>query len=966
MNGAIRLRSVIRCGASALAVAVMFGANCSEDGLHLAVALAQQPAGSVGGTVTDQDSGVALEGARVTVVEAGRRTTTGRAGDFQISDLAPGDYTLRIEYLGLPTQTTKVSVSAGASATADVQLGGSENAEIVVTGIVTDTTKKLNQERAADALTEIAASSTSAEFPDRNLGEVLQRLTGVFIDRNGTGEGNVLLVRAINSANNLILVEGQRLPSGRPDGRTPNLATINSDVIESVEVRKVLTPEIPGDFFGGYVNVKQSSAFDRAGPFLSASLETGYRSIETRGADFEASLRASDRFFGDTLGIAVALGVDRRDATFQQYNATRSPNATGPIAATLPTVFQFRQVEGRITRYSGNVTLEYRPNDSARYYAKAFLNYGKEAIDDQRVNVLFGGALSAGSNAVTGGYAAVIPELETIPTERPERFSNYIVGGENEFGDWGVSYSLGYNQIDADQDKAVRFAARSPVARPGGVQYDFGDAERPVVTLGNPALLTTLGTFGATIARATNLVQTDEDQYIGQINVLRRFDLAGDSSFELRFGGRYDERNRASNVGGLQNYPTTALTMDAVVPGRTDIFRGAFDLPLILDSGLLLDGFDIPSLDRPPGDPNFLPSIAGDFSGSEKIYSGYAMGTFETGGLRLIGGVRYERTDLSGINVAIDRTRLVPSDPDPLDDDPSDGVSRRSLSSGYSKWLPALVARYEPFDNLLLRFAISKTYARPTLAQLFTGEVVNPGPAGTSDRAVTRGNAALAPQNSWNFDASIDLYGGNASVFRLGWFYKDISNVFFTAALTEPNAAGGTDFITQPQNGGDAHVLGVEAGLIQGLTFLPSPFDKLNVEINAGLGWSRQQVLGANGAVIRKTDLEGSYHFIGNASLIYRDDWGRARVAYRRSGKRLNAIDINPSGGFNDGFRAPSEGLDADISFNITDRVSVYVEGRNLLKQLEVVEYIGSNRNAITRAQYSGWSVGGGVTVRFF
>lgn len=956
-----------RVGAGALALVIALGVGPAPDsGFGVAAAAAQAPTGAVAGAITDQASGIALAGARVTIVELDRRVTTDRAGAFAIDDVPPGEYTLEVEYLGLPTRTASIVVSSAATARADVQLGSSEGAEIVVTGAVTDTTKKLNQERAADALTEIAASSTAAEFPDRNLGEVLQRLTGVFIDRNGTGEGNVLLLRGINSANNLVLVEGQRLPSGRPDGRTPNLATINSDVIESVEVRKVLTPEIPGDFFGGYVNVKQSTAFDRSGPFLAGSLQTGYRSIETRGADFEVSLRGSDQYFGDTLGIAFALGADRRDATFQQYNATRNPNAAGPIAATFPTVFQFRQVEGRITRYSGNLSLDFRPSDNAHYFARAFVNYGKEAIDDQRVNILFGGAPLAGSTPVSGRFATVVPELETIPTERPERFSNYIVGGENQLGDWGVSYSLGYNQIDADQNKAVRFAARSPVPRPGGVTYDFSDAENPVLTLGTPALLTTPATFGPSIARATNLVQTEEDQYIGQVNVLRRFAVGGDASFEVRLGGRYDERNRASNIGGLQNYPPVALAADALTEGRTGLLRGAFDLPLILDSGPLLDVFNIPSLDRPIGDPNFLASIAGDFSGSEKIYAGYAMGTFERGGLRIIGGLRYERTELSGTNVAIDRTRLVPADTDPLDADPSDGVAPRALTGEYSKWLPALVLRYEPLDNVLIRFAVSKTYARPTLAQLFGGEIVNPGAAGTSDRAITRGNPSLVPQDSWNFDASIDYYGSNASVLRLGWFYKDISNVFYTAALTEANPNGGTDFINQPQNGGNAHILGVEAGLIQGLTFLPGAMNKLSVELNAGLSWSRQEVLSPAGSVIRRTDLEGSYHFIGNASLVYRDDWGRARVAFRHSSKRLNAIDANPSGGFNDAYRAPSEGLDADISFNLTDRVSVFVEARNLLKQLEVVEYIGSDRNAITRAQYSGWSVGAGVNFRLF
>lgn len=970
MRNVAHRKIVLRRSRLRFATMVLAGTMLAGVGPLVATTHAQTANGSIRGSVTDSRSGIALAGARVTVMERGSVHVTDRTGDFRIDNLPPGDYTLQVEYLGLRPLTSRLSVTAASTTRAELIMGdeaGGDAAEIVVTGRVTDTTRRLNQERAADALTEIAAPSTAAEYPDRNLGEVLQRLTGIFIDRNGTGEGNVLLIRAINSANNLLLVEGVRLPSGRPDGRTPNLATINSDVIGNVEARKVFTPEIPGDFFGGYVNVRQNSAFDRSGTFVAGTLQAGYRSIETAGADFEFAGRASTRLANDTFGIALSGGIDKRDATFHQYNAARSPNnTTGALtaAATLPTSFQYRQVAGEIERYSLNLSADYRPDDQNNLYLRAFYNYGKETIDDRRINVFFGPAPIAGSDAVTGGYPGVIPELETIPTQRPERFINLVAGGDHAIDDWGVSYMVGFNRIDADQNDAIRFAARSPTARPVAAQYDFSDPEQPLLTLANPAVLTTLSTYGPSVSVSTNLAETDEEQFITQLSLSRRVDL-GSSELELRMGGRYDRRKRASNIGGLQNYPAIPLTAELVKQGDSGLFRNQFDLPNILDSAALLDGFTTPSIDRPIGDPNYFASIAADFSGTEQIMAIYGMGTLTAGSLRVIGGLRYETTDVKGTNITIDRTRLVPNDPDPLDDDRSDGVYFRSLSSGYAKWLPALVVRYEPTDRLLLRAAATRTYARPTIAQLLGGETVNLSATNPADRSISRGNIDLVPQNAWNFDVSVDLYGRDANVLRLGGFYKKISNVFYTAAITETNTLGGTDFISQPQNGGNADVWGVEAGLIQRLSFLPGPLDRLSVELNAGFSWSEQEVLSPAGVVIRKTDLEGSYDFIGNASLVYRDDWGRMRVAYRRSGTRVNLIDTNPNGGFNDSFRAPSEGLDADISFNLNDRLSVAIEARNILKQVEVVEYIGT-RNAVSRAQYSGWSIGGSISFRLF
>ena len=957
------------CACSAAALATAFSL-LPIGPLPVGSALAQAANGSIRGTVTDLVSGTTLAGARVTLVDLDRRVDTDRSGDFVLTDVPPGAYGLRFEYLGLPTRTATIVVTSGVAAQLNLALGAAATVsadattldEIVVTGTVTSTTRKLNEERSASALTEIAASDVSSEFPDRNLGEILQRLTGVFVDRNGTGEGNILLLRGISAANNLVLVEGLRLPSGRADGRTPNLATINSDVISSAEVRKVFTPEIPGDFFGGYVNARQLSAFDRSRPFFTTSAQFGLRSTEQTGMDREFSARAST-FLTEHIGLAGAIGFDERDATFNQYNATRSPNGTAAIPALTPTLLQYRLAQGKISRYSANMTLDYVPSETSRFFLKAFYNYGLEETVDQRVNAFFGPSPASGSGPVVGSFPTVIPEIEYIKIDRIETFASLVAGGEHEREDWGVTYSLGYNRLNADQDPANRFALRSPISRPGGVTYDFSRRTEPALTFGNPALLTTLTNYGTTISTTTNTAETFEEQVVGQLNIARVF-RPGLASFELRGGLRFDERHRESDVGGAQPYAGIPLTADLAIVGPSGLFRDQFGLPFILNGTALAGLFTTPPSTRPPGDPNFLASIAGDFDSTDKIYSSYLMGTYERGPLRIISGVRYERTDLAGNNVVINRATYRPTDPDPLDADFSDGVAPRRVTSEYAKWLPSFVVRYEPRDNVLVRFAASKTYARPTSSQLFLGETISPGTVGTFDRSVTRGNPALVPQDAWNVDASIDFYGSQASVIRFGVFYKSISNVFYTASVTEPNTAGGTDFVSVPQNGGDAHVAGAEAALIQSLGFMTPALQRFSVETNVGITSSNQEVLSAAGLVIRETQLEQSYRFVGNASLVYRDSWGRARLAYRYSGKRLNAIDINPIGGFNDAFRDSSSGVDTDISYNVTDRLSASIQVRNVFNDLDVVEYLGVDPSAMTRTQYSGRYIGIGLNFR--
>ena len=955
--------SILRASSGMAALAAAMGLTIAPDGsVEWAQAFAQASTGSIRGQVTDAESGVALQGARVTVVELDRRVVADETGSFEISDLPPGTYRLRVEFVGLPTREFQSTVTAGSAARADLVMEtktADAGSEIVVVG-VNETTRRINQERAAVGLTEVATSSTSAEFPDRNVGEVLQRLTGTFVDRSGTGEGNILLLRSINPANNLVLIEGMRFPSGRPDGRVPNLASLNADVIDSMEVKKAFTPEIPGDWFGGYIDAHQFSAFSRSEPLLSVSLETGRRSITNNGWDKEVAVRGARRFFDDKFGIALAVAGESRDGSFEQITASRNPNGATSL---LPTVFQYRRVNTELPRYSGNVNLEFRPNDTSRYFARGFWNYGADARKaDEQLNLIFNPA--AGSNPVTGGFTTVTPELATITLDIKERFSNYVAGGANQFGDWGVEYSAGYNRLQADLDNAARYGARGPATAVSG-NYDFSDRESPQLTLVNPALVSTLSSFGTTVVPTTLLSTTEEDQVIGQLSAFRKLHFDRGGSLELRGGVRYDRRKRRVNAGGNQNYAPFPLANSLVQTGANDLYRGLFDVPIVLSSGALENVFDAPPFDRPPGDPNFRASVAGDFSGQEEISAAYLMGTYEQSNLLAVLGVRYEDTEVNGTNILINNALYNPADPNPLDDDPSDGISPNRVVGGYHRWLPAFVVRYEPTSNTLARFAVSKTYARPTLPQLLGGETVTAtGVPGGFNRSIIRGNPALTPQDSVNFDASFDYYGERGQVFRIGAFYKRIKGVFYTASLTETNPQGGTDFISQPQNGGKGKIFGIEAGFVQPLSFLPRPLHKLSVEGNLAWTTSNQEVLDATGAVIRETDLENSYAFIGNASLVYRDRWGRARVAYRYSGKRLLQIDTNSSGGFNDVFRDASTGLDADISFRISSRVSLTLDARNLLNQIEVYEYMGAKDNLV-RGQYSGRSFGVGLSFNY-
>jgi iron complex outermembrane recepter protein len=97
--------------------------------------LAQSGNGAIAGTVQDS-AGSALIGARVVVQPTGREAASDNQGNFRISDLAAGQYTITASYVGFTTYTTTVAVAPGqtANVTAALQVGSSADSVIVTAG----------------------------------------------------------------------------------------------------------------------------------------------------------------------------------------------------------------------------------------------------------------------------------------------------------------------------------------------------------------------------------------------------------------------------------------------------------------------------------------------------------------------------------------------------------------------------------------------------------------------------------------------------------------------------------------------------------------------------------------------------------------------------------------------------------------------------------------------------------------
>ena len=281
--------------------------------------------GALEGRVSDQSSTVYFEGAIVAVEELNVERVTDAAGRFRFQNLPAGDYRLEVSYVGAEPVSLGVSVRDDQTGRADVRIGSQvemmEN--IIVVGQAAGAYSAINRMRSADNLISVVTSDSIGQFPDENVSEALQRINGVFVERD-QGEGRFVGVRGIDPQLNVASINGLNVPAPESDRRNVALDVIPSDLVESLEVTKTLTPDQDGDAIGGTINIKSLSALDREGMSYKLKGQSFYNDLQgSRGHKFSATFTNAFDFGGGELGLALSVSTNERGIRHRQSGSGR-------------------------------------------------------------------------------------------------------------------------------------------------------------------------------------------------------------------------------------------------------------------------------------------------------------------------------------------------------------------------------------------------------------------------------------------------------------------------------------------------------------------------------------------------------------------------------------------------------------------------------------------------------------------
>lgn len=708
-----------------------------------------------------------------------------------------------------------------------------EGDEILVTGIRASLRDALNIKRNAQGVVDAISAEDIGKFPDTNLAESLQRITGVSIDR-ANGEGSTVTVRGFGPEYNLVVLNGRQLPTSTlgdgasaPASRSYDFANIASEGIAGVEVYKTGRAAVPSGGIGSTINIKTPRPLDRPGIRGSVAAK-GMIDTSQNGKDqvtpelsgvFSSTFGSEDQF-----GFLVSGSYQKRNASVNTGSVgfgnsfLGTENDWGTLGAEGPNVINrpgptdvyevpqsaaYNLTDIRRERINGQVVLQYRPVESLTATVDFTYSRNKVEARDSSVGIWFNFG-DTSSEWTDGPAAGPVFYTERFGPGKDLSYSgsltanvseNKSLGGNLKWeAPGGVTVTLDAHHSTAESKPTNNFGSSTSVGSAiFGVASQTVDFTKdlpvisyvmqPGVDALNPALINATGNS------FRNAYFRDE---INQVQLSGHYDHDGDFLDSIDFGFSYVNNKVRSAYGFVQNDTWGGVGTPADLPddlftrvSLPDKFRGVsgakdgiipayykFDFERMV--GLLDQKFGICG-----GDGNCLAPFEADRRITEKTISPFIQvnNAFDLLGRRshLIAGVRYDQTTVSSSSltpIPVGTAWVAQGEFNIVYSAQSDFLTSKG---SYDNWLPAVDFDMEVLDNVKLRASYSHTITRADYNSLQGGLTLN-RQFGIAGGGGLQGNPNLVPFLSKNMDVSAEWYYAPTSYVSAGYFRKKVSN----------------------------------------------------------------------------------------------------------------------------------------------------------------------------------------------
>jgi len=710
-----------------------------------------------------------------------------------------------------------------------------ENIEVIeVTGIRASMVKAMDIKRESHGVVDAISAEDMGKFPDTNLAESLQRISGVSIDRSNN-EGSRVTVRGFGPNFNLVTLNGRQMPTAAmgqtsaPSTRSFDFGNLASESVSAVEIYKTGRAANPSGGIGSTINIVTGKPLDSPGMRASLGAKAVMDTTSEEGDEVtpEVSGLFSNTFADNTFGLLFTGSYQKRDSREQNAevsgwranslgdisSAKVTDNNTNPDGNTwLPRNYKYDVGDIERERTNAQVVLQYKPREN--FTATLDYTYAENETSSNRNH--FGVWFNGGGNineVIINEHGTTSYLDETGGTMDYFSYAN-SAGNENDSVglnlEWQVSDTFGltfdYHDSSAES-KGLEDGNNSFIIMGAPVDsksFDINGDEVPTVELDFLDITTgiTPDQLTSNIAIAnSSAMKTDIEQFRIDGNWVNDGD--GDLS-SIDFGISTVEMSSRSKFAmgfyGVATSSDSAFFDNSIfqkkgTDGLFDEFSGsvlpyfyAYDAQTALqqaEAGL--------GIDFTPGPWDE------DHTVTEETTSAYIQFNFESEFNDLIistvAGIRYETTDVNASSLEQDPLYIEWESSTEFRTIYADDKAYTDVNTDYELFLPSLDISVEFTDDFLARVSYSRTVTRNNLSSMRGTTSISGNPK-VGARTGYRGNPDLLPYTADNFDLSLEYYYGDASYMSAGYYSKDVENFLVTSVVKET-----IDGLYDPHNG---------------------------------------------------------------------------------------------------------------------------------------------------------------------
>jgi TonB-dependent receptor len=772
----------------------------------------QSGKGVIDGVVKDP-AGAVLPGAKIEMKPQLRPITTNGQGEFTVTDVPAGTYSVTVTYVGFAPYTGSLTVAPGQATHLDAKLQvASSSDEVEVTADrPRGEAEAINRTLAAENILQVLPADVITSLPNANIADALGRMASVSVERD-EGEAKYVQIRGTEPRLNNTMVDGVTIPSPESGVRQIKLDTIASDLVDSVEINKTLQANIDADGIGGSVNLVTKTASDT--PMIALYGVGGYTPIDD-GRKVGQMGGTIGRRFGANKKLGALLG-----GTYD-YNG-RGIDDTEPFpdpASATPHYLNqdLRNYVYDRTRWGMTGSVDYNLGQGSSVSLRGIFTNFRNWGDDQ-IHSLNDHAFP------TAGQSRRRPNMviASLALEGKHNFNSSwltwtaAVSRARSLGGYGgANYAwVGDPNLDCHNDQSVA----TSVYRPGWSGC-FGTGADNVTDRNNYGLTELdLPTFGQSVQLNLQAAAAFGKQY-----------HLGTRYGTVEFGGKIRNAHKFDNTfNKFWTVPTDGSGNPISIPDSAHPeWDSSFSNPNYYDktypAGNYTDWakvYDWVQKNQSQLVLNVQPyPNSNNYDLIERIPAGYLMNTIELASrVRLVTGVRFEATHV-----------------DTLSFDSTANALSFHAGGDYLNVLPSASLRFAVDKDSDLRLVYGRGLARPDpqdLSAAVSQPVKNQGIIN-----ISLGNPTLKAEQANNYDALYERTFSHTGLLQVGYFYKDltdpiVSTQYYSTKTFPDVPAGSTVLVSQSTNAGSAYVQGFEIGFQQRMAYLPGVLGGAGISAN--------------------------------------------------------------------------------------------------------------------------------------